>query len=80
MRRGRHAVGYVVTFSRTWNTGLRPLKISVLVEDPGGTVFAPRAGDIAALLVRRACLLFRCEPRDLTIGRHPCDGFVWRRV
>lgn len=72
----RLPVGWVVSFSSYWRAGPRPLKISVIVERPiHGRPLS--ADNIAARLVARACLLLQCEPRELKVRRHPCDGFVW---
>jgi hypothetical protein len=70
-------MGWVVTFTRTWVTGQRPVKVSVIVErSPHPRVFT--ADVIAARLISRACMLFRCKPQELRLSRHPADGPIFR--
>lgn len=72
------AFGWVVSFTRTWVRGARPVKISVMVERKP----FPRSPDadwIAAGLVDRACALLFCRPRDLKLRSHPADGPITRR-
>lgn len=68
--------GVVVSFTRTWTRGLRPLRISVALERRFTCVWT--AEEAAAGLVRRACHLLNCEPRELKLKHHPMDGLVKR--
>lgn len=65
-------VGAICSFTRTWTRGLRPLRISVAFERMATQRWTADA--IALGLVRRACYLLNCRPRDLKIKHHPMDG------
>lgn len=73
----RPQAGFVVSFTRSWVRGLRPLRISVAFERMATQPWT--ADRIASGLVSRACYLLNCRPRDLKLKSHPMDGPVLRR-
>jgi hypothetical protein len=80
MARTGHSFGAVVSFSAYWKRGTRPLRISVCVERIQTQHWTADA--IARQLVARACILLKCEPRDLKLKSHPADGLIvryWRK-
>jgi hypothetical protein len=65
-------VGAVCSFTRTWKRGPNPIRISVAFERMATQRWT--ADTIALGLVRRACYLLNCRPRELKIKHHPMDG------
>lgn len=71
--------GWVVSFTKRWGHGPRPIRVSVIAERYSYTrpnLWTPDL--IAGRLVSRACLLLGCRPRDLRVKLHPADGPIMR--
>lgn len=77
--RHKRQEGWVQSFTKRWDNGPRPIRISVIAERTSymrPNLWTPDL--IAGRLVSRACLLLNCRPRDLRITLHPADGPIMR--